>query len=117
MKSIKQYLKDLKKDNQAVLGMQDVKQVMLFLLTLGVVAIALFLALSNLQSANLFGVGSQSANNTNLIINNITGGTTSFFGNVPTIFTVLGAVVIITAVVLIIIAVTRINSASGFSSQ
>lgn len=51
------------------------------------------------------------------LANNITSGTTSFFSNVPTIFSILGAVVIITAIVLIIIAVNRFSSASGFSGQ
>lgn len=105
------------KSKKGVLGLDDVKSVMLTLLVLAVVAIALFLALVNLQNAGLFTTGSQAANDTNLVINNITRGTTQFFGNVPTIFTVLGAVVIITAVVLIIVAVTRINNAAGTGYQ
>jgi len=111
---IMEYMKvKTKMDKRGVLGMEDVKAVMLFLLVLAVVAIALFLALTNLNSAGLFTAGSQPANDTSNIINNITSGTTNFFKNVPTIFTILGAVVIITAVILILIAVQRISQSAG----
>jgi len=114
MKSILSLSKSIakKKSRKGVLGMEDVKSTMLFLLVLAVVAIALFLALTNLQSAGLFTTGSQAANDTDSVINNITSGTTNFFKNVPTVFTILGAVVIITAVILILIAVSRINNAA-----
>jgi hypothetical protein len=114
IKPILEYLEaKTKMNHKGVLGMEDVKAVMLFLLVLAVVAIALFLALTNLNSAGLFTAGSQPANDTSNIINNITSGTTSFFKNVPTIFTILGAVVIITAVILILIAVQRISQSAG----
>lgn len=102
-------------NKKGVLGMDTVKAVMIFLLTLAVTAIALFLALSNLNSAGLFATGSQSANDTNSIINNVTKGTTDFFKNIPTVFTILGAVVIILAVVLILFAVNRFSGSTGGS--
>lgn len=101
---------------KGVLGLDTARDVMIFLLTLAVVAIAVFLALVSLQNSNLFTANSVSANNTNLIINNITTATTMFFANIPTVFSILGAVVIILAVSLILVAVGRFgSSASGGS--
>ena len=96
-------------NKRGVLGMDTVAEVIVFLLTLAVTAIAVFLAMVSLQNANLFTAGSVSANNTNAVINNVTNGTTSFFGNIPTIMTILGAVVIILAVTLILFAVSKFS--------
>lgn len=110
MGSKNQVLKFL--DKRGVLGLDTVKEVILYLLILVVTAIAVFLALVSLQNSNLFTAFSATANATNAIIANTTQGTASFFGNVPTIFTVLGAVVIILVVTLIILAVQRFGSRS-----
>ncbi len=117
MKSIKEYQKKsigqkingLMVDKKGVLGLETVGSVIITLLVLAVIAIAVFLALDSLNTANLFTAGSQSANDTTNLINNITSGTTAFFANIPTVMVILGAVVIILAVVLIILAVGRIS--------
>lgn len=96
-------------NKRGMFGLEAVGNVMLTVLTLVVTAIAVFLALSSLQGAGIFTAGSQNANNTNAIIANTTAGTTSFFTNVPTIFTVLGVVAIILVVGLIIFAVRRFS--------
>ncbi len=101
---------------KGVLGLDTARDVMIFLLSLAVVAIACFLALVSLQNSNLFATGTAAANNTNLIISNITYGTTQFFTNIPTIFTILGAVVIILAVSLILVAVGRFGATAGNGS-
>lgn len=48
-----------------------------------------------------------------MLAQNVTTGTTSFFENIPTIFTILGAVLVILAVILIIYAVFKFGSATG----
>lgn len=100
-------LKPLMKSKKGVLGLDIVKQVIFTLLVLAVVAIALFLALTSLNNAGIFTANSKAANDTNLIINNITSGTTTFFGNIPTIMTILGVVIIIAAITIIIAYVSR----------
>lgn len=102
----------LSMNKKGVLGMDSVRDVIIFLLTLAVAAIAVFLALSSLQDANLFTASSTADNNTDYIINNITNGASNFFEQVPTIFTVLGAVAIILAVTLILFAVNRFSQSS-----
>ena len=82
-------------------------------LVIAVITIAVFLALTSLQNANIFTAGSQTANQTNNIINNITVGTTGFFTQIPTIMTILGVVALISAVVLIIFYVTRMGGSGG----
>lgn len=94
-------------NKKGVLGLDTVGAVIVFLLILSVTAIAVFLALNALQNAGLFTTGSANANNTNNVINNVTSGTVNFFTNIPTIMTILGAVVIILAVALILYAVSR----------
>lgn len=106
----------LSMDKKGVLGLDTARDVMIFLLSLAVIAIAVFLALVSLQNSNLFTTGSTAANNTNFIINNITSGTTAFFTNIPTVFTILGAVVIILAVTLILFAVNRFSQSTGSGS-
>ncbi len=101
------------KNRRGVLGLDTVRDVMIFLLVLAVITIAVFLALVSLQDANLFTPGSQADNDTTNIINNITTGATDFFVNIPTVFTILGAVVIILAVTLILFAVARFSQGSG----
>ena len=110
---MKSLMSKLRMDKKGVLGMDSVRDVIIFLLTLAVAAIAVFLALSSLQDANLFTAGSSADNNTDFIINNITNGASNFFEQVPTIFTVLGAVAIILAVTLILFAVNRFSQSSN----
>lgn len=98
----------LKKMNKkGVLGFETAKEVIVALLILAVLVIAVFLALTVLQNSSIFTSGSQSQNNTNLVINNITYGTTLFFGYIPTIMQILAIVVIILAISLILYAVYR----------
>lgn len=203
-----------KTNKKGQLGMDTVKMVMVFLLTLAVIAIALFLGLSNLTSENvlsrktvdgslgtitnssfvlnssitpgqlnvsglniisgsvtavngsgayvpcngvagnyssvqcIIGIGNftfntggvQTATGGNfngnrinmtfrytetvpsdgvLVVGNVTKGTTDFFNDIPTVFAILGAVVIILAIVLIIFAVNRFDgfSVSGGSNS
>ena len=113
---IKSILDARKMNRKGVLGLETVIVVIISLLSLAVTAIAIFLALTSLQDANLFTTGSQSANDTDQLIVNITSGTTDFFANIPTIMAILGAVVIILAVVLIILAVSRIRSGANQAS-
>ena len=96
-------------NRKGVLGLDTVKAVIIALLTLSVIAIASFLALTSLQNANIFVSGTTAANQTALIINNVTTGTTNFFANVPTFFTLLGVVVLILIIAIVIVAVTRFS--------
>jgi len=100
-------MKTLMKSKKAILGLDTVKAVILSLLTLAVVFIAVLLALTSLQNANIFATGSQATNQTTDIINNVSVGGTKFFGQVPTFFVLLGVVVLILIIAIVIVAVSR----------
>lgn len=102
-----------KMNKRGILGLDTVKAVILSLLVIAVVAIAVFLALTSLQNANIFTAGSTAANQTNAIIGNVTTGTASFFGQVPTFFVLLGVVVLILIIAIVIVAVSRFGGGVG----
>jgi hypothetical protein len=107
----------LKMDKKGVLGLETVKETIVYLLILVVTVIAVFLGLNALLNAGVFPAGSANLNNTNLIVSNITYGATTFFSIVPTIFTVLGVVVLLLVIGLILYAVYRFSSRSDGSSM
>jgi uncharacterized membrane protein YkvI len=96
-----------RKDKRGIMGMETVKAVLISLLVLAVISIAVFLALVSLRDSNIFTAGSLEKNQTTDIITNITTGTTKFFQQVPTFFTLLGVVVLILIIAIVIVAVTR----------
>lgn len=105
-----------KLDKKGVIGFEVAKQVILSLLILAVMVIAVFLSLQTLQNAGIFTAGSQSENDTSLIIGNITSGVVKFFGYIPTVFTVLAIVCIILAIALILFAVNRFGGGEAIGS-
>ena len=90
-----------------VLGLETAKQVMVTFLVLAVTGVAILLALTSLQNANIFTANSQAANDTSHIVGNVSGGLVTFFGSTGTIFSILIVVVIILAISIIIWAVGR----------
>ncbi len=52
-----------------------------------------------------------------LVQANITNGTTNFFKNIPTVFVILGAVLIIATIVLIVVIVSRFSNVGGKLTQ
>jgi len=95
------------KNRNGVLGLDTAKQVMITFLILAVTGVAILLALTSLQNANIFTTNSQGYNATNGIVNNISSGLSTFFGSTGTIFSILVVVVIILAISIIIWAVGR----------
>jgi len=90
-----------------VLGLETAKQVMVTFLVLAVTAVAILLALTSLQNANIFTTDSSGYNATEGIIGNVSSGLTTFFASTGTIFSILIVVVIILAISIIIWAVGR----------
>lgn len=107
------FLVSLKKNKGGILGLETVRVVIVTLLILAVTSIAVFLALVSLQDANIFTAGSQAANDTDLIISNITSGTTDFFANVPTFMVLLGVVVLLLIIAIVLVVVGRFGGATS----
>ena len=94
-------------NRNGVLGLDTTKQVMVTFLILAVTGVAVLLALTSLQNANIFTAGSLGANVTENIVGNVSNGLQTFFGSTGTIFSILVVVVIILAISIIIWAVGR----------
>ena len=91
----------------SVLGLETAKQVMVTFLVLAVTAVAILLALTSLQNANIFTANSLGDNATTNIIGNVSAGLSTFFASTGTIFSILIVVIIILAISIIIWAVGR----------
>lgn len=96
-------------NKKGVLGLELSRSVIVTLLVLAVTAIAVFLALVSLQDAGIFTANSQAANDTDLIIGNITTGVVAFFDFTPTWMILLGVAVLIAIIAIVIFAVTRLE--------
>jgi hypothetical protein len=99
-------------NRNGVLGLDTAKQVMITFLVLAVIGVAVLLALTSLQNANIFEPDSLAENNSNAIIGNVSNGLTTFFASTGTIFSILIVVVIILAISIIIWAVGRFGQSS-----
>ncbi len=100
-------LKTLNK--KGVVGLEVGKKVMLLLLTMGIIAFALIIALNQLNSTSV------ATTQTTNIVNNITGGVETFFTNATTWFALLGIVVLILIIVIVIKAVGSTSGGKGGS--
>ena len=100
------------KQRNGVLGLETAKQVMVTFLVLAVTGVAVLLALTSLQNANIFEANSSGANATSYITGNVSNGLTTFFGSTGTIFSILIVVVIILAISIIIWAVGRFGQST-----
>ncbi len=95
--------------------MGTARKVMVALMTLGVLAFAMIIALVELDNSNPAADGSAAANQSTNILNNITGGVETFFSNAGTWFALLAIVVIILIVVIVMLAVNRVDGTKGSS--
>jgi len=94
-------------------GMKTVTKFFVAILSLGVLAFALIIVLGNLEDSSGFSTGSVNANRTADTLANITAGTTAFFTNAGTWFTLLSIVIIIAIVVLVIVFVRKSTAGGG----
>ncbi|GAH51207.1 unnamed protein product [marine sediment metagenome] len=99
------------KSKKGQVGLEGITKFIVGALVLAVTVIAVFLALTSLQNAGIFTAGSQAANDTDLIIGNVTTGATQFFTFIPTILTLLGVVLLMIAIAVLIVVVRRAGGA------
>jgi len=109
-------IRPLMKSRKAQLGLGTVKEVMITFLIISVIAVAIILALSSLKNSGIFTSGSEEYNQTANIISNVSTGTSGFFSNTGTIFSILVVVVIILAIAIIIAVVSRFGGGKTTTS-
>ena len=98
-------------NKKGVLGLDTAKMFVLAILTLGVIAFAVLVALDAL--AGTTGLGEVAANGTISIMGNISGGLVEFFTNAGTWFALLAIVIIILVIAVVIVAVNRFGGGRG----
>jgi len=86
------------------------------LLVLGLVGLLFLIVFGNLSGNLGFAANTVGANNTNAVINNLTGGANTFFTFSNVWFTLLAVVLLIIIVMGVIGVVQRKNSGGSFSS-
>ena len=91
-------------NKKGVVGLETGKQVMLALMTMGIIAFALIIALNQLNSTSV------ATTQTTNIVNNITGGVETFFSNAGTWFALLAIVIII---LIVVVVMKSVNSIGG----
>lgn len=84
------------------------------ILSLGVLGFALIIVLGNLSGSSGFAASTMNYNYTQAVLSNLTSGTSGFFSNAGTWFTLLSVVIII-AIVAVVIFVVRGASKGGGS--
>ena len=107
----KVFNKLLFKEKRGVLGLDTAKLFVLAILTLGVIAFAVIIALDALNSNS--GLTGQAATDTNDVLQNISSGVVSFFGNAGTWFSLLAIVIIILVISVVIVAVNRFGGSKS----
>jgi len=100
-------LKPIVKDKRGVAGLDTAKAFMLTLFTLAIVGFALLIAMSSLNNSDA------GTNATQSVLNNVSDGVTSFFGDATTWLALLSVVVIILIISIVIFAVNRFGGNGG----
>ncbi len=104
----------LEKNKKGMLGLDLAKETMLMMVVLVAIAVVGLLVVINLRDSGIFTTNSQSYNDTSNIANNYSAGIQNFFKNVPTIFTILFVVVLVSILAVVIYTVSRFGGgASG----
>ncbi len=98
-------------EKKGVLGLDTAKLFILAILTLGVIAFAVIVALDALN--NNSGLTGQAQTDTTNVLQNISGGVVDFFGNAGTWFSLLAIVIIILVIAVVIVAVNRFGGRGG----
>lgn len=81
-----------------------------------VTVIAVLLAAGTLNSSGIFKASTAGANTTTTLIGNTTQGIAQFGSNIPTVFTVLGVLLIVGVIVLLIVLIKRAQGSMSSGS-
>ena len=106
-------MKKLLKNKKGILGLNTTTQFIVTLLVLAVTAFAVIIALAALDDTNVLTDGSIADNQTTAILNNVSTGISSFFGNATTWFSLLAIVVILLIIAIVIVTVRRFEVGAG----
>ena len=109
MKSFKKLCEDFK----AVFGLNAVQQFFAVILGIALLAYVIVVIMGTLSSANILTANTLAANQTQLILGNVSTGITSFFGSINAVYAILAILVII----LVLVVLVRVVQAPAGSGQ
>lgn len=98
-------VKKFMRDQKGILGLNTVQAFMMTLFGLILMAFAVIVAIANLKTTTVLPTNSEDYNLTQSIFRNFTISIGVFFGNIPGIMGILSVVVLVSAVLLIVVAV------------
>lgn len=115
MKSLYARYKKFMEDRKAVFGLTSVQQFFAIILGVALLAYVIVVIMGTLQSSNILTANSLADNQTQLILQNVSSGITSFFGSITPVYAILAILVIILVLVVLVRVVT--GSTGGSTPQ
>lgn len=98
---------------KAQVGLDTAKSVFLTLFVIAIIGFAIIVAMSSLNNSNVLTANSLEKNQTTSVLNNVSTGVSTFFGNTGTWVSLLAVVVIILIIAIVIFAVNRFGGGRG----
>jgi hypothetical protein len=95
-------LEKLGKDKKGIFGLLSVKQFFIVILGIGLLGYIIVVIMGVLSGANILTSNSLADNQTKLILGNVSGGVTSFFGSINPVYAILAILVIILVLVVLV---------------
>lgn len=101
-------------DKKGVLGMEIGKSFLISIFVIAVIGFAALIAINQLNLAHPdAGTGSEAANRSTNVLNNISAGTEDFFSNAGTWFSLLAVVILILIIAVVIAVVNKFGGGRG----
>lgn len=92
----------VKKDKKGVFGLTAVQAFFATILGIALLAYVIIVIMGTLQGASILTAGSLAANQSDLILGNVSSGITSFFGAINPVYAILAVLVIILVLVVLV---------------
>lgn len=109
-------LSKLIKDKKGVFGLTSVQEFFVIILGIALLAYVIVIIMGTLSTANVVTANSLAANQSNVILNNVSAGVTSFFAAINPVYAIL-AVLVIILVLVVLVRVVSGGSMGGGTPQ
>jgi uncharacterized protein involved in cysteine biosynthesis len=103
-------LRKIVKDKKGVFGLSSVQQFFAIILGVALLAYVIVVIMGTLNTSSILTAGSNAQNQTSNILNNVSGGVTSFFSSINPVYAILAILVII---LVLIVLVRVVSGGSG----
>ena len=108
-------MKSLIKNKKGVFGLTSVQAFFAIILGIALLAYVIVVIMGTLQTSNVVAAGTLAANQTTVILQNVSAGITSFFSSITPVYAILAILVIILVLVVLVRVVS--GGQSGTPTQ